>query len=112
MPTRTEDDDDLPDGPLTELSNLGDVTLAWLQEVGIPDRRTLEKLGPVETFRRVRDRHPDRVTKNLLFALAGALMEMDWHELPGDMKQHLLFDLEALDKKSGAVPPKLKGAPK
>lgn len=86
---------------LAALKNLGDQSVAWLTEAGFASRDDLEEAGPAEAYRRVRDRHPERATKNLLYAIAGALLDLDVSELPGDLKQHLLFEVEAADRKAG-----------
>lgn len=92
---------------LAGLKNLGAQSVAWLGEAGFATRDDLEAAGPAYAYRRVRDRFPDRVTKTLLFAIAGALLDLDVKELPGDLKQHLLFEVEAADRKAagGAPPP-------
>lgn len=93
------------DDGLAALKNLGEQSVAWLTDVGFATREDLESAGPAEAYRRVRDRRPDRVTKNLLFAIAGALLDLDVSEMPGDLKQHLLFEVEAADRKAGGGPP-------
>jgi hypothetical protein len=55
----------------------------------------------------VRANHPT-VTNTLLFAIAGALLDLDWHELPADLKQHLLFEVEAAEKRAAGLPPPTK----
>lgn len=81
------------------LMGLGDRSMDWLSEVGLDSREKLEEAGPAEAFRRVKERHPE-VNSSLLWALAGALLELDWRELPQDLKQHLLFEVEAAQKRA------------
>lgn len=80
---------------LRELRNLGEVTERWLVETGIPDVATLERLGPLEAYRRLKAARPSQVSLLALWALTGALLELDWRELPADMKQQLRDRLEA-----------------
>lgn len=85
--------------PEEMLMGLGDKSMEWLGEVGLGARAKLEEVGPAEAFRRVKEKHPE-VNASLLWALAGALLDLDWRELPQDLKQHLLFEVEALEKKA------------
>mgnify|MGYP001616569590 CR=1 FL=1 len=77
------------------LRGLGARSMALLAEEGLTTREQVEEVGPAEVFRRLRLRHPDKITNTLLWQLAGALLDLDWRELPSDMKQHLLFEVEA-----------------
>ena len=90
---------------LAAMKNLGEQSVAWLTEAGFASRDDLEEAGPAEAYRRVRDRHPDRVSKNLLYAIAGALLDLDIKDLPPDLRQHLLFEVEAADRKAGGGAP-------
>jgi DNA transformation protein len=87
------------------MKNLGEQSVAWLTDAGFASREDLEAVGPAQAYRRVRERHPN-VGKTFLFQLAGALLDLDVSELPGDLKQHLLFEVEAADRKAaGGSPP-------
>lgn len=95
------------ESPNTELKGLGAKSLALLAEVGLKSRDDIEAVGPAEAFRRVRKLHPDRVNNTLLWQLVGALLDLDWRELPADIKQHMLFEVEAKEQKAAkaAQPP-------
>ncbi len=80
---------------LRDLRNLGEVTERWLIDVGIADVRALRRLGPLEAYRRLKTARPGEVTLVALWALAGALLDLDWRELPPDMKQQLKARLDA-----------------
>jgi hypothetical protein len=54
----------------------------------------LAGVGAVEAFRRAKQAFPDQVTLNLLWALQGALLDIGWNEIPDQMKQELLDELE------------------
>lgn len=65
---------------LESLRNLGPASAAWLRDAGIPDPATLAAVGAVAAFRRVRARG-HRPSRNLLFALAGAIEGVDWRRV-------------------------------
>jgi DNA transformation protein and related proteins len=74
---------------LSELKNLGAVTAERLAEVGIHTADDLETAGPVEAYRRVKERHPRETSLVLLYALQGALLGIHWNELPPNVKEQL-----------------------
>lgn len=76
---------------LESLPNLGPASAAWLRDAGIPDPAALAAVGAVEAFRRVRGRG-HRPSRNLLFALAGAIEGIDWRCVD---RGSLLLALEA-----------------
>jgi DNA transformation protein len=67
---------------LEHLLNIGPHTARWLRDAGIPDPDALARIGSIEAWRRLRTAHPDRVTRNALFALEGALLATRWNALP------------------------------
>jgi DNA transformation protein len=78
-----------PADPVHRLLNLGPVSAGWLAEVGITTRGDLERVGPVEAYRRVKAARPRDVTLVMLWALAGALVEVDYRALPPGLKERL-----------------------
>lgn len=80
--------------PLERLKNLGPVSAAWLREAGIHTRDELARLGPVETYLRVRE-NGRRPSLNLLYAVAGALAGCRWDRLPEGFRGALLMELDA-----------------
>lgn len=46
----------------------------------------MAELGVVETYRRVRVAHPEKVSLNILYGLQAALLELPSTELPPDIK--------------------------
>jgi hypothetical protein len=66
-----------------DLRNIGPTSAAWLRDVGIPTEAELRRFGPVFAYSLVKQRQP-ACTLNLLWALAGALTDTDWRELPAD----------------------------
>ncbi len=81
---------------LLALKNLGNTSVNWLRTVGIHSRDELANLGPVATYNRIRERGI-RVSRVLLYALQGALLDVHWNELDPDLKRQLV---EAADGRS------------
>jgi hypothetical protein len=47
------------------------------------------QIGVVETYKRVKAAHPEKVSLNLLYGLQAALLDLPWTELPPDIKEEL-----------------------
>jgi DNA transformation protein and related proteins len=73
---------------LSQLRNIGPTIEQRLREVQINTRRELEAIGPVEAFRRIKEKHPDRTIPvcYYLYSFQGALLDVHWEALPEDMK--------------------------
>lgn len=80
---------------LLTLKNLGNTSVNWLRAVGIQSRAELEAMGPARAYNRIRERG-FKVSKVLLYALQGALMDVHWNELDPSLKQRLLEEAERL----------------
>jgi DNA transformation protein and related proteins len=78
---------------LSDLKNIGPVTEQRLNEAGIRTPAELERLGPVEAYRRIKIRYPEDTTLVLLYALQGALWDAHWNELPLQTKSDLKSQL-------------------
>jgi DNA transformation protein len=78
---------------LRDLRNLGPASERMLEAAGIKSPEQLDALGSLEAYRRVAAAggHP---SLNLLWAIEGALLGLDWRELPEDQKQELLEELK------------------
>ncbi len=74
---------------IRDLPNLGPRSEEWLAAVGITTPEELEEAGPVEAYRRLVDAGWPGLTTTLLWALAGALLGVDWRHLPADLKERL-----------------------
>lgn len=75
------------------MRNIGPASARWLAEIGVTSLEELGRVGAVEAYRRARELHPDKVSLNLLWALQGALMDLHWTDVPGEIKQQLLDEL-------------------
>ncbi|GAB4511597.1 MAG: hypothetical protein OHK0046_09890 [Anaerolineae bacterium] len=79
--------------PLTTLKNLGPKSREWLEAVGIHTAEDVVELGAVEVYRRLKAAFPDRVSLNALWGLQAAIMNIHWKDLPPEIKQDLLSEL-------------------
>lgn len=77
---------------LRDLRNLGPASERMLQEAGIDSPEQLDALGAVEAYRRA-VAAGGRPSLNLLWALEGALLDLDWRALPAEHKEQLLTEL-------------------
>lgn len=80
---------------LLDLKNLGSASVNILHAVGINSYHDLEKVGPVEAYKRIKNRDI-HVSKVMLYALQGALLNTHWNDLAPDLKQQLLVDADEI----------------
>jgi hypothetical protein len=80
----------------SKIRNVGPKSAAWLRQVGVRTTEDLHRVGPVEAFLKVK-RAGFRPSLNLLYAMAGAMADCHWAELPDARKQELLAALEAAE---------------
>ncbi len=73
---------------ISSLRNLGSKTEKWLNEIGIYDRQELERVGSVAIYKILKE-HGYNVTLNLVFGIEASLLNIDWRELPQDLKAEL-----------------------
>lgn len=73
---------------LQHMKNLGKTSAQWLHAAGIHSINDLRRLGAVSAYRAVRARG-FRVSKVLLYAIEGALLDVHWNELPPAHKAEL-----------------------
>ncbi len=74
---------------LAKLKNLGAASINILHAVGINSYKDLQTVGPVETYLRIK-RRDIHVSKVMLYALQGALLDTHWNSLDPSLKQQLL----------------------
>lgn len=82
---------------LLQLKNLGVASVNILRAVGINTHAELKRIGAVETYRRIRARNIN-VSKVMLYALEGALLDIHWNELSPDLKTQLVNAAEQSDE--------------
>lgn len=78
---------------LLQLKNLGMATVNILRAIGITTYTELRDVGAVEAYRRIKSRDIN-VSKVMLYALQGALMDVHWNNLPPDLKHQLVAEAE------------------
>ncbi|MCC6500059.1 MAG: TfoX/Sxy family DNA transformation protein [Anaerolineales bacterium] len=76
------------------MKHLGPKSAEWLASIGVHTLDDVARLGVVETYRRVKAAYPERVTLNMLWGLQAALLGIRWDELPQDIKNQLLKEVE------------------
>ena len=74
---------------LLTLKNLGMASVNILHAVGINTRADLAETGAVEAYCRIKERGI-QVSKVMLYALQGALMDVHWNDLSPTQKAHLV----------------------
>lgn len=87
---------------LLQLKNLGVASVNILRAIGINTHADLKRLGAVETYRRIRARNIN-VSKVMLYALEGALMDIHWNDIPPDIKARLVQEAEQPDELTHAT---------
>lgn len=78
---------------LLQLKNLGMASVNILHAVGINTFSELRKVGAVEAYRRIKGRDIN-VSKVMLYALQGALLNVHWNDLSPDLKLQLVAEAE------------------
>ena len=78
---------------LLKLKNLGMASVNILHAVGINTLSDLRNVGAVDAYLRIKARDIN-VSKVMLYALQGALLDIHWNDLPLDMKAQLVFEAE------------------
>ncbi len=85
---------------LLRYKNLGMASVNILRAIGVHTFDDLQEMGAIEAYRRIkaRDIH---VSKVMLYALQGALMDVHWNDLDGNMKESLVSQAEELEISAG-----------
>jgi DNA transformation protein len=81
------------DSDLPNLKNLGNTSINWLRTIGIHNREELAAMGAIEAYLRIKQRGI-KVSKVLLYALHGALLDTQWNDLDDATKQSLVDEAE------------------
>jgi DNA transformation protein len=74
---------------LLDLKNLGNTSIHWLRTIGVNSQHDLKCRGAVNAYVAIKKRGI-RVSKVLLYALHGAMIDTNWNELDDETKQQLL----------------------
>ncbi|GAB1262491.1 TfoX/Sxy family protein [Aurantivibrio plasticivorans] len=81
---------------LIELKNLGAASVNILRAIGVSTYDDLKSMGSVQAYRRIKARGIN-VSKVMLYALEGALLDIHWKALEPDLKERLVEEAEAED---------------
>ncbi|MFL0803707.1 MAG: TfoX/Sxy family protein [Agarilytica sp.] len=84
-------------GDLLGLKNLGMASVNILHAVGVNSYNDLSQMGAVEAYCRIKSRGI-HVSKVMLYALQGALMDVHWNDLTPDLKAQLVAEAEQFDQ--------------
>ena len=79
---------------ISKLCNLGPACERWLAEVGIHTAEELEAVGSVQAFLRVKQSGNTGANRMFLYAMEGALLDIDYLTMPPELKQQLCDELE------------------
>jgi len=74
------------------MRNIGKVSRTWLRAIELHTLDDLKRCGSVAAYRMIKSMQP-KATLNLLWALEGAILDIDWRELPEQRKVKLLGQL-------------------
>ncbi|QBB72159.1 transcriptional regulator [Pseudolysobacter antarcticus] len=77
-----------------KIRNVGPKSAAWLRQIGVKTQEDLLRIGPVESFMKVK-RAGFRVSLNLLYSLAGAIDGCHWTDLSEERRAELLAAVAA-----------------
>lgn len=81
---------------IADLKGLGPATTERLEGVDIGTAERLEVIGAVGAYQLLQRAYPGWVSLNALWGMQAALMEIDWRELPTEIKEQLLDELAEL----------------
>jgi DNA transformation protein and related proteins len=83
-----------PNGPaLSELRGLGPASVAMLVSVGISSAAQLRKADLYQLYARIKAQHP-HTSINLLYAMMGAVDDVDWRDVAKERRTEVLMRLE------------------
>lgn len=82
-----------------DVINIGPKSAAMLASVGITTLDELRRRGAVPAYLQVKQQHHE-ASLNLLYALAGAIENVDWKIIQRERKSALLMELEIQEQLS------------
>lgn len=96
----TSSSTDLNTGDLIGLKNLGMASVNILNAIGVNSYQELSDMGAVEAYCRIKSRGI-HVSKVMLYALQGALMDVHWNDLTPELKAQLVDEADQQVAASG-----------
>ncbi len=83
----------MTDSELERLLNLGPKSTGWLADIGVRTRQDLVEMGIVPAYCLLKAQgYP--VSRNLLYALYGALHDVPWNKVPLEVKEQLEAEVD------------------
>lgn len=79
----------MAESELLQLKNLGVASVNILRAIGVSNYEDLKNMGSVEAYRRIKDRGIN-VSKVMLYALEGALLDVHWKDIDPEHKARLV----------------------
>lgn len=79
------------------MRNIGATTGQWLTEVGIDSPEQLRRIGAAEAYRMIKAWRPWDVTLILLWALEGAINDIDWIDVSPERRLELRRAVDEVD---------------
>ncbi len=76
------------------LRNIGETSARWLAEVGIDSAEELRRIGAAEAYRMIKAWRPWDVTLILLWALEGAICDIDWMDVTPERRHELRREVD------------------
>jgi len=89
---------------LTELKNIRGRTARWLRDIGIDSVERLAERDMFEVWTELKRIRPREVEDQLLLELEGAILNVDWQELPGEVKHQLMIKVKKWEKEESKRP--------
>ena len=83
---------------LKSLNGLGAKSQEKLHSIGITTKKDLHDIGPVRAYMKLKAAYPNTVSLNFLYAMVGALENVDWREIANEEKGRLLTELEGYEE--------------
>ncbi|WP_299180719.1 TfoX/Sxy family DNA transformation protein [uncultured Neptuniibacter sp.] len=78
------------------MRNIGPVSCRWLAQIEIYTLPELKAVGAVSAYKMIRAMRTERTSLNLLWALVGAIEDVDCRSLSADRKAELRQQLPGL----------------
>ncbi len=76
---------------LKNARNIGPTVERHLNQIGVFSLSDLAEIGPVEAYKRIGELQPGKTFPvcYYLYSLQGALLDVHWNDLPGNIKEDL-----------------------
>jgi DNA transformation protein len=78
--------------------NIGSTIMKRLNEIGVYSLADLAEISPVKAYKKICEQNPNKTFPvcYYLYSLHGALLDLHWDDLPKELKDDLLKQVERL----------------